>query len=62
MRNKERAHWKLVDKNCATACARILKAGGGDDFAATAKHQKMWWPTDLIRYAKSMGQTVYMTS
>lgn len=58
MRTKQNAHWKLVDKNCATSVARILKAGGGDSFATAAKSQAIWWPTDLIRYAKSMGASV----
>lgn len=55
MRNKEGAHWKVFDKNCATAVARILKAGGGDQFARAHKKQAVWWPTDVIRYAKSMA-------
>jgi len=62
MRTKEAAHWKLFDKNCATAVARILKAGGADDFATSSKHQLMWWPTDLLKYARSMGQNVFRTS
>jgi len=62
MRTKEAAHWKLFDKNCATAVARILKAGGGDNFAKTGKHQVIWWPTDLQRYARSMGDNVYRVS
>jgi hypothetical protein len=59
---KVRAHWKLLDKNCATVVARILKAGGGDHLTAFHKHQVVWWPTDVIRYAASMGNCVYMTS
>jgi hypothetical protein len=62
MRTKERAHWKLFDKNCATAVARILKAGGGDDFATAHKHQMVWWPTDVMKYARSMGSNVFRTS
>lgn len=62
MRTKERAHWKMFDKNCATAVARILKAGGGDDFATGHKKQAVWWPTDLLRYAGSMGTNVVRTS
>ena len=62
MRTKEAAHWKLFDKNCATAVARILKAGGADDFATSSKHQLMWWPTDLLNYARSMGSNVFKTS
>src|SRR6185437_14730126 len=62
-RGKERAHWKLFDKNCATMVARILKAGGGDGFArGGAKNQSWWWPTDIIRYANSMGNHVYESS
>lgn len=56
------AHWKLLDKNCATIVARILKAGGGDHLAAFHKRQLVWWPTDVIRYAKTMGNNVYKTS
>lgn len=62
MKGKERAHWKMLDKNCATAVARILKAGGGDDFATAHKKQLTWWPTDVIKYAKSMGANVVLTS
>jgi hypothetical protein len=62
MRGKENAHWKLLDKNCATAVARILKAGGGDSFARSNKSQLVWWPTDLLKYAKSMGPNVVETS
>jgi hypothetical protein len=62
MRNKESAHWKLIDKNCATAVARILKAGGGDDYATGHKKQLVWWPTDLLKYAKSMDGKVVRTS
>lgn len=62
MKGKERAHWKMLDKNCATAVARILKAGGGDFFANGHKNQLVWWPTDLIKYARSMGQNVFDSS
>ncbi len=50
------AHWRLTDKNCATMVHNILKAGGGDQAATASKKQLVWWPTDLIRYAKSMTQ------
>jgi hypothetical protein len=58
------AHFKLIDKNCATVAARILKAGGGDRIARgwKKKNQLIWWPTDVIHYAASMGQQVYRTS
>ena len=62
MRTKEAAHWKLFDKNCATAVARILKAGGGDNFATSNQKQLVWWPTDLLKYARSMGSNVIRTS
>ena len=62
VRTKERAHWKMVDKNCATVVARVLKAGGGDSFATTGKKQLVWWPTDLLRYARSMGPNIFRTS
>lgn len=62
IRTKQNAHWKLVDKNCATTVARVLKAGGGDNFANRARDQLIWWPTDLIRYARSMGQNVHSHS
>lgn len=62
MRTKQAAHWKLFDKNCATAVARILKAGGGDTFATASQKQVVWWPTDLLKYARSMGQNVFRTS
>lgn len=50
------AHWRIFDKNCATMVHNILKAGGGDRAATAAKKQIVWWPTDLIRYAKSMNR------
>jgi hypothetical protein len=53
-RNKEGGHWRLFDKNCATMLHTILKAGGGDDLATGHKKQLVWWPSDLIRYARSM--------
>jgi hypothetical protein len=62
-RGKERAHWKLFDKNCATMVARIIKAGGGDNFArGGSKNQLWWWPTDIIRYCNSMRNHVYESS
>jgi hypothetical protein len=61
-KGKEHAHWKLLNKNCATMVARILKAGGGDDFARKHSQQVVWWPTDIIQYAKSMGDRVVETS
>ena len=60
-----RAHWRLFDKNCTTMVHNILKAGGGDRAATAAKSQLIWWPTDLIRHAKSMtrnGVTVVARS
>lgn len=62
MKSKQAAHWKIFDKNCATTVARILKAGGGDNYATRHKEQMVWWPTDLLRYAKSMGPNVFRTS
>jgi hypothetical protein len=62
IRNKQNAHWKLLSKNCATVAARVLKAGGGDDHATSSKNQLVWWPTDVIRYAKSMKGLVQFTS
>lgn len=54
LRNKPNANWKLLDKNCATTVARILKAGGSDAYATKAKNQLVWWPSDLIKYGRSM--------
>jgi hypothetical protein len=62
LRNKPNAHWKLFDKNCATGVARVLKAGGADNYATKAQNQAVWWPSDLIKYAKSMGTAVVSTS
>jgi hypothetical protein len=62
LRNKPNAHWKLFDKNCATTVARVLKASGADNYATKAQNQAVWWPSDLIRYAKSMGTSVVSTS
>jgi hypothetical protein len=39
-----------------------LKAGGGDGLATSSRNQLVWWPTDVIRYAKSMGNYVVNTS
>ena len=58
MRTKQGAHWKLMDKNCATSVARVLKAGGADNVATKAKNQLVWWPTDLITYARSKGNAI----
>jgi hypothetical protein len=46
----------------ATGVARVLKAGGADDYATKAQDQAVWWPSDLIKCAKSMGTTVVSTS
>jgi hypothetical protein len=62
IRQKQQGHWKLFDKNCATVVARVLKAGAGDRFATAAQEQLVWWPSDLIRYARSMGTAIHMTS
>ena len=62
IRTKQNAHWRLLDKNCATIAARVLKAGGGDTYATSSKKQLVWWPTDVIRYARSMTGIVYQTS
>ena len=61
-KGKHACHWKLLNKNCATMAARILKAGGGDDVARKHSQQVVWWPTDVIKYAKSMGGHVVETS
>ena len=62
IRTKHNSHWKLLSKNCATVVARVLKAGGGDSHATSSKNQLVWWPTDVIRYAKSMDGLVQFTS
>ena len=61
-RNKVGAHWRLFDKNCATMVHTILKAGGGDQLATGHKKQLVWWPSDLIRYARSMTGHVHSSS
>lgn len=61
-RTKTGAHWNLLRKNCATMVHTVLKAGGGDQFATAHKKQLVWWPSDLIRYAKSMTGHVYKSS
>src|SRR4051794_3143974 len=54
------AHWRLTDKNGPTMVHTILKAGSG---AATGHRKQLaWWPTDIIKYAKSVtrgGVTVF---
>src|SRR5262249_54967319 len=62
IRKKQNAHWKLLSTNCATVAARVLKAGGGDDHGTASKNHLVWWPTDVIRYAKSMKGLVQFTS
>jgi hypothetical protein len=62
IRRKHNAHWRLLDKNCATVAARVLKAGGGDANATKAKTQLVWWPSDVYRYAKSMAGMIDSTS
>jgi hypothetical protein len=62
IRNKQNAHWRLLDKNCATVAARVLKAGGGDAHATKAKTQLVWWPSDVYRYARSMTGIIYSRS
>lgn len=63
VRNKQGgANWKVIDKNCATVVARVLKAGGAKSKSWRASHQLVWWPTDVIRYAKSLTGYVHRTS
>ncbi|MGH9625986.1 MAG: hypothetical protein ACRD6B_04785 [Bryobacteraceae bacterium] len=62
IRTKQNSHWKLMDKNCATTVARVLKAGGSDQFATKSKSQLVWWPTDLIAYARSMNGCIVQDS
>jgi hypothetical protein len=62
IRTKQNAHWRLLDKNCATVAARVLKAGGGDAHATKAKTQLVWWPSDVYRYASSMTGIIYSKS
>ncbi len=62
VRAKQGAHWKLFDKNCATVVHRILAAGGGDTHATRATNQIVWWPTDLITYARSMPANMIVDS
>ncbi len=59
---KEGAHWKVFDKNCATVVHRVLAAGGGDQYATRATKQIVWWPTDLITYARSMPANMIVDS
>jgi hypothetical protein len=65
IRNKPGGHWKLVDKNCATVVYRVLKEGcrgvgaGVPWYKWKAAHQLVWWPSDLIDYAKSLDGFVY---
>ena len=49
-------------KGLAYRIDSIVPFFGGDRFATGHKKQLVWWPSDLIRYANSMGTHVYKTS
>ncbi len=58
MRNKDGAHWKMFDKNCATVVVRVLKAGGADQYcpARYKRKQLIWTPQQAYVYAESVGR------
>jgi hypothetical protein len=68
IKNKPGSHWNLIDKNCATVVARVLKAGcvapgaGVPWYKYTKAHQMVWWPSDLIDFARSLDGFVYRHS
>jgi len=65
IRNKPGGHWKLVDKNCSTAVYWMIEEACQGDGAGVpwykwkAAHQPVWWPSDLVEYAKSLDGFVY---
>lgn len=65
IRNKPGGHWKLVDKNCASVVARVLKAGcrsvGAKGSRAT-RHPLIWTPDGVMKFAKSLADFIYSTS
>lgn len=65
IRDKEGSHWKLVDKNCSTVVARVLKAGCrsvGAKGSRMLPHPLFWTPDGVTRWAKSLKGFVYLSS
>jgi hypothetical protein len=65
IRSKPNANWKLLDKNCATVVARVLKAGCavvGAQGAWYYRNPLIWTPDGVMKFAKSLTNWVYATS
>ena len=58
IRDKVGANWKLFDKNCATVVARVLKAGGANQYCRNKgkSHPLYWTPLLCYQYAKSIAK------
>jgi hypothetical protein len=58
IRNKQGgSHWKLIDKNCATVVARVLKEGCapvGAQGSWYTRNPVIWTPDGVMRFAKSL--------
>lgn len=65
IRAKDGAHWKLIDKNCASVVARVLKAGCrsvGAKGSWNTRSPLFWTPDGVIAFAKSLTGFIYSTS
>jgi hypothetical protein len=65
IRTKPGGHWKLIDKNCASVVARVLKEGcrsvGAKGSWAT-RNPLFWTPDGVMRFAKSLTNHVHDSS
>ncbi len=65
IRGKPGGHWKLIDKNCASVVARVLKAGcrsvGARGSRAT-RNPLFWTPDGVMQFARSLTDFIYNTS
>jgi hypothetical protein len=65
IRSKPNASWKLLDKNCATVVARVLKAGClavGAQGSWHTRNPLIWTPDGVMKFAKSLTNWVYASS
>ena len=65
IRNKQGGHWKLIDKNCASVVARVLKEGCrkvGARGSWASRHTVIWTPDGVMKFAKSLTNYIYNTS
>jgi RTX toxin RtxA len=65
IRSKTNANWKVIDKNCATVVARVLKAGClgvGAQGSWYTRNPLIWTPEGVMKFAKSLTNWIYATS